>query len=167
MMTMEWVQRFLEAAEHRATFSKDPSTKTGAVVVAPDGKSDVVYGYNGYPKGVQDKNLDDRSFKYPRIIHAEANSILRAKTDLEDHYMLCTLAPCATCAGFIIQSGIKCVYHIQEEFEKNDRWVESHLIALDMFQEAGVECYGVYSEGIRVNIDQQVDLCLKRLDNEQ
>lgn len=145
-ISLKWLERHLRAAEHRATYSKDPSTQVGAVLVAPDGKEDHTYGYNGYPKGVNDVGLTDRDYKYPRTVHAELNAIIKSKRDLTGHYIFCTLAPCAGCAAAIIQSGIRYVYHVQENFEKNDRWIDSHLTALDMFEEAGVFCNGVYLE---------------------
>ena len=44
-----WNQRFIELAEHVATWSKDPSTKVGAVIVDFD-KRIISIGFNGYPK---------------------------------------------------------------------------------------------------------------------
>lgn len=156
-MDSKWIKRFLEAAEHRATFSKDPSTKVGSVCVGPDGKSDISYGYNGFAKGVADINLHDRQYKYDRTIHAELNAILNAKRDLDRCYLFCTLAPCHMCANAIVQSGIKTVYHIQENFELNDRWIGSHLTALDIFSSAGVDCYGVCWDGSLITGSEQVE----------
>ena len=36
MFSEKWHKRFMEVAELVATWSKDPSTKTGAIVVGPD-----------------------------------------------------------------------------------------------------------------------------------
>ena len=156
-----WIQRFLEAAEHRATFSKDPSTKVGAVITKPNMKNDVSYGYNGYPRGVEDVGMYDRQYKYDRTIHAELNAILNSNESLEGCVIFCTLAPCNSCAAAIIQKGIKKVYHIQENFESNDRWIDSHKTALDMF-EGLVECVGVRDNGEEVSACQQMDLIQTR-----
>lgn len=142
----EWIIRHLESAKHRATFSKDPSTKVGAVLVEPDYKRDHSYGYNGFPRGVKDINLTDRDYKYPRTVHAELNCILNSDRNLKGHILFCTLAPCAGCAAAIIQKEIAVVYHIQENFTASNRWHESHAVAISMFEEAGVECYGVYMD---------------------
>ena len=120
-----------------ASFSKDPSTKVGAVIVNEYNRF-VSMGYNGFPRKMKDDNrLHDRSLKYPRIIHAEINAILFAQRDLEG----CTLytmpfMPCEKCAPVIIQTGIKRVVSV---FSNNPRWTDSFKVAKDMFDETGVE----------------------------
>lgn len=156
-----WIRRFLEAATHRATFSKDPSTKVGAVITQPNMKNDISYGYNGYPKGVLDVGMDIRQYKYDRTIHAELNAILNSNESLEGCVIFCTLAPCNACAAAIIQKGIKKVYHIQENFESNDRWIGSHEIALDMF-DGLVECIGVRANDEEVHAWRQKNLIQTR-----
>lgn len=44
----EWDRRFLKIAREVATWSKDPSTQVGAVIVDPDQRV-VSLGYNGPP----------------------------------------------------------------------------------------------------------------------
>lgn len=43
----KWDKRFLELAAFIAEWSKDPSTKCGAVIT--DGKQIVSQGFNGFP----------------------------------------------------------------------------------------------------------------------
>lgn len=108
-MVSKWDRRFLDMAAFVATWSKDPSTQVGAVIVRPD-RTIASVGYNGFPRGVSDDDARyaDRSLKYPMIVHAEMNAILSAKEPLLGYAIYVTpLAPCATCAGAIIQSGIK------------------------------------------------------------
>lgn len=140
--------QYLRLAEFIAgEFSKDPSTKVGAVLIN-DRRQTLSFGYNGYPIGVEDINLDNREYKYPRMVHAEINAILNSNSSLMGATMYSTLAPCSSCAGPIIQSGIKYVFHIQENYDcRPGIWQESHKIALDMFRQAGVECFGVYING--------------------
>lgn len=140
--------QYLRLADFIASeFSKDPSTKVGAVIIN-DRRQVLSHGYNGYPIGVEDINLEDRSYKYPRVVHAEINAILNANSSLRGSTLYCTLAPCSTCAGAIIQSGVEYVFHIQENYDSRPGiWQESHKIALDMFRQAGVKCYGVYING--------------------
>ena len=57
MIDEKWDRRFLALAEHVADWSKDPSTKTGAVIVRPD-RTIASMGYNGFPRGMAD--TDDR-----------------------------------------------------------------------------------------------------------
>jgi deoxycytidylate deaminase len=48
-----WDARFMALAEHVAGWSKDPSTKVGAVIVSPD-RRQLTTGYNGFPQGIAD-----------------------------------------------------------------------------------------------------------------
>ncbi len=76
----KWDRFYLDLAKFVATkLSKDPSTKVGAVVVNWE-KGLEFFGYNGFPPGVQDlpERYNDRSIKYPLVVHAEANALYKA-----------------------------------------------------------------------------------------
>jgi deoxycytidylate deaminase len=47
---LKWDLRFLELAKLVASWSKDPSTQTGAVFVGRD-NGIISVGYNGFPQG--------------------------------------------------------------------------------------------------------------------
>ena len=51
--TAKWDTRFLRLAFEVASWSKDHSTKVGAVIIGPD-KDPRSFGYNGLPRGVND-----------------------------------------------------------------------------------------------------------------
>ena len=76
-MSEKWDKRFLALAEHIARWSKDPSTKIGAVIVDPN-KRVVSLGYNCFPRGVEDseERLENREVKYKIIVHCERNALL-------------------------------------------------------------------------------------------
>lgn len=134
----KWDTRYLGLSKFIAQWSKDPSTKTGAVIVSPTG-SVISVGYNGFPRKVADheERLNNREEKYKIIVHCERNAIIFAQRDLLE----CTLytwpfMSCAPCAGMVIQSGIKrCVAPIND----NPRWVNDFELTKTMFREAGVE----------------------------
>lgn len=133
-----WDARFLSLAAHVAMWSKDPSTKVGAVVV-DDLRRVVGTGYNGFPRGVLDMEdrYADREKKYPRVVHAEVNAILNAVASVRGCTLYVTPLPtCERCAGVIIQSGIRRV--VVPNLIVMDRWSASWEIALEMYQEAGV-----------------------------
>ena len=136
----DWDTRFLDLAEHISKWSKDPSTKVGAVIV--DSQRRIVStGYNGFPVGVMDSydRLTNRDNKYEMIIHAEANAILFAHQRMNDMTLYTTpFQPCSRCASLIIQSGISRVISYEIEESKN-RWVDSFKLAKELFDEAGVE----------------------------
>jgi len=133
----KWDARYLDLAKHIAQWSKDPSTKAGAVIVSPKG-SIVSVGYNGFAKGVvdSDERLNDRETKYKMVVHCERNAIIFAERDLAG----CTLytwpfMSCGPCAGMVIQAGItRCVAPRND----NPRWQADFALAIQMFAEADV-----------------------------
>lgn len=137
----KWDLRFLEMAKMVSTWSKDPSTQTGAVIV-DDQNRVVSIGYNGFPKGMEDtpERYADREFKYATIVHCERNAIIFAKRDLEG----CTLytypfQSCSVCAAMVVQSGIsRHVAPICPE-EKLSRWAEAFKLSDIVFREALVD----------------------------
>ncbi len=139
-MNKKWDMDYLALAEFWARLkSKDPSTQVGAVIVRPD-KTIASLGYNGFPKGIKDseERLNDRSLKYPRMIHAEMNAIIHAKEDLKGYTLyVWPLPTCDRCATFIIEHGIKKV--VVSCRPGNGRWITEIALALEMYKEAGVE----------------------------
>ena len=133
----DWNRRFLSLAEHIATWSKDPSTKVGAVIVDADRRI-ISTGYNGFPRGVEDwpSRLDNRDVKYEMIVHGEINAIVFANQSLQGTTLYTwPFMPCSRCAGIVIQSGIKTVV---APYNDNPRWRASFELTEQMFREAGV-----------------------------
>lgn len=143
----KWDRRFLELAKHISTWSKDPSTQVGAVVV--DDRNVVVgLGYNGFPRGVDDseERYNDRPTKYKLVVHAELNAILTAGDRAEDStiyvYPAFGSPPlCSNCAKAVIQAGIAIVVGYDDpgvSEEVRARWSEELDAARMMCEEAGV-----------------------------
>ncbi len=139
-MLDKWDHRFLILAGHISEWSKDPSTKVGAVITHTRSKRVVSMGFNGFPAGVQDteERLTDRETKYEMVVHAEQNALMFAGDRAEG----CTLyvhplPPCARCAVMIIQAGIKRVVCDQPDFD-HQRWGEAAKIADTLFREASM-----------------------------
>ena len=131
-----WDSRFLRIAEEVSTWSKDPSTKVGAVIV--DNRNRVVsMGYNGFPQGVaDDERLDDREAKYKRIVHAEMNALLFSSKPVVDcRIYTYPLLPCPRCAGPLIQAGINMVICPKNTPE---RWSADFEISREILAEAGI-----------------------------
>jgi dCMP deaminase len=143
MKTIEdkWVARFIKLAEEVSTWSKDPSSQVGAVIVRPD-RTIASVGFNGFPRGVEDyhERIVNRDIKLLYTIHAEMNAILSAKEPLKGYSLFVwPFQPCAHCAASIIQSGIREVYcPFNAHLDSYERWAESFKAALQMFDEAGV-----------------------------
>lgn len=136
----KWDRRFLEVAKLVASWSKDPSTQTGAVIV--DNNNRVVsVGYNGFPKGVNDspERYNNRELKYKMIVHCERNAILFAGRSLEGHALYTwPFMSCSVCAAMVIQAGItRCVAPAIPDRLK-ERWAEDMALSETLFSEAGV-----------------------------
>jgi len=144
MNTTKWHKRFLNLAEYVAQWSKDPSTKTGSVIVRLDGTIASV-GYNGFPRGIEDKAelLYNREEKYKRVIHCEMNAILNARGTVHGYTLYnWPFQSCERCSVHVIQSGIKLVVSPSLDTvpeDKIERWGDSWKVTEELFEEAGVE----------------------------
>ena len=101
-------QRYLKLASHVAEWSKDPSTKVGAVIVGGD-RREIALGYNGFPPGIDDtpERLAHKETKYAMTQHAERNVLDNARFDLAGATLYVTMYPCNECAKSIVAKGIK------------------------------------------------------------
>ena len=48
-------------------------------------------------------------------IHAEANALAKCISEDQDKVMICSLAPCVTCASLMANSGIRRVFYLEDE----------------------------------------------------
>lgn len=135
--TKIWDHRFLSMASLVASWSKDPSTKVGAVVVDPERRVCGV-GYNGFPRGVYDDPaiLEERAEKLSRVVHAEANALLSSSRTLGCTIYVWPLFSCSSCAGLIIQAGVT---RVVTPPPIEERWRSSYGVASDMYKQAGVQ----------------------------
>lgn len=120
-----WHFRFLELAFLMSTWSRDPSTKCGAVLVRPD-KTVASLGFNGFPQGMNDDPTlySDRPVKYDRVVHAEMNALLfcRDVLPLSSHILYTTAPCCSRCLVHMIQAGIRTFVWPTETPEQRIRW---------------------------------------------
>lgn len=138
-------EKYINLAEFFSTWSKDPSTKVGQVIIGDNGQV-LQQGYNGLPRCIEDteERLNNRELKYQYVVHAEKNALYNALLNgvqVKDSTMYVHgLEVCHECQKGIIQSGIKKVvmYVPNDSTRKND-WNESTSLAKEMFDEAGVE----------------------------
>lgn len=142
MIYFKWQIRFMRLAKEVSTWSKDPSSKIGSVIVN-DEKRILATGYNGFPKPIADDNrLENREEKYPLIIHAEMNSILNALNNgssIKGGTMFVYGLPvCAECAKNVAQSGIKHVVIMAPDSDSKwySQWKEK---TVPIFEECGIE----------------------------
>jgi dCMP deaminase len=132
----------MDLAKQISSWSLDPSTKVGAVVVGKNGQI-VSQGYNGFPRGVKDspERLNTREEKYKYVVHAEMNCIYNAcrnGASLNDTTLYVYGLPvCSECAKGVVQVGISKVI-MQHPAVIPQHWEEKVLISKTIFNEAGV-----------------------------
>lgn len=135
----DWQGYLMGFAQHAATKSKD-STRVGAVLVAPNGRTVLLTAYNGPPAGVDDlPERRERPAKYLFASHAEANLVAfaaRAGVRTEGCSVYVTHAPCSACARTLIQAGIRSVVYGDGTTSMP---ADEFSAAATMFAEAGVD----------------------------
>lgn len=132
----KWDSRFMGLARLVASWSKDPSTQVGAVIVDQD-KRIVSTGFNGFPRCVNDSPVD-REVKLLRTIHAEENALLFARRDVTGMSVYVTRPPCARCAAKLVQAGVSRVVYPLPPVDFVERWALEMREAQAMFEEVGV-----------------------------
>ena len=138
-----WGDRYTHLAKEISTWSKDPSTKVGAVVIGNNGEV-LSQGYNGFPRSIKDtpQRLKDREKKYNLVVHAEMNAIYNASLNgvsLKGSTLYVYGLPiCNECAKGVIQVGIDRVVATRPA-DYNKEWDESIRDAKALFKEAEVE----------------------------
>lgn len=147
MVIPNWDYKYCELARHISDWSKDPSTRVGAVTVGERGQI-LSQGYNGFPRGISDSSsrLSDRNTKYKYVVHAEMNCIYNAclnGVSLNNSTLYVYGLPvCSDCAKGVIQVGIKNVVIYTPEFtleELQGTWLDSFLMTSSMFDESNVQ----------------------------
>tara|TARA_B110000211_G_scaffold142794_1_gene162923 strand:+ start:252 stop:725 length:474 start_codon:yes stop_codon:yes gene_type:complete len=142
MQSTMWSDKYIKLAKEISTWSKDPSTKIGAVVVGADGQI-LSQGFNGFPRGIKDseERLNNRERKYELVVHGEMNAIYNASLNgvsLKDSTIyVYGLPTCNECAKGIIQVGIKKVVAMRPA-KYNSDWDKSNKNAAALFKEANV-----------------------------
>lgn len=148
----KWDRRYLELAKQVSSWSKDPSTKVGAVLVRDN--RIVSVGYNGFPEGVNDSEdrYNDRETKLELVVHAEVNAIVTAGDRARGGTLYVypgfgSPCMCTGCAKVAIQAGVRRVVGLIEVVDEDRlaRWSASLALAQTLCDEAGIETV-VYNE---------------------
>jgi len=134
----KWDRRFLDMALLCSTWSKDPSTKVGSVIVS-DRRRVVSVGYNGFPRGLPDNTewLNNREQKLKLVAHAERNALDNAECSVVGSVLYTTLFPCSECAKSIVQRDIQRV--VSFSFEKDQEIKYNFEQSKLLFEAAGIE----------------------------
>lgn len=139
----KWDIRFMKLAREISKWSKDPSTRIGAVIVN-DERRILATGYNGFPRGIEDteERLNDREQKYPLIVHGEMNALMNALYSGVSvkgaTIYVWGLPVCAECTKNVIQAGIKRVVITYTENAPKKWQAQWNNMSKPMYDEAGV-----------------------------
>lgn len=145
-----WEARFLEMARLVAGWSKDPSTKVGAVAVGT-ARQVLETGFNGLPRGVRDlASRMGRPDKYLWTSHAEENLVAHAARQvLEGSTVYVTHLCCNVCARMLINAGVSRVVCDDGRTSMPKEVFETARL---MFKEAGVSLVYVRPEDAKQGV---------------
>lgn len=134
----KWDRRFIGMASLVSSWSKDPSTQTGAVIA--HGKRVVSVGFNGFPAGMPDDDFlyANREEKYSRIVHCEVNALIFAK-EVPAGSTLYTypFISCDRCVVQMLQAGIRRFVAPKATAEQLTRWADAFAKTKKYVQECG------------------------------
>ena len=140
----KWDKRFVDLAHLIAGWSKDRSTKVGAVIVGRN-REVISTGFNGFPPGIDDEieERHERPVKYLYTEHAERNAIYLAAANgagLRGTNLYVTMHPCAECARAIIRTGVTRLVTrvVPQPLDTTGNWRDGCLTAQSLLREAGV-----------------------------
>jgi dCMP deaminase len=111
-MTVDWHRRFMDLAYYVSQWSKDPTTKVGAVLVGPD--RHFITGYNNLARGLDDNTgvRDEHPQKALWYEHAERNALYNANLfgiSVKNFHLYVPWHPCCGCARALIQCRISVI----------------------------------------------------------
>lgn len=139
-----WPLRMLGMADYVAQeFSKDPSTKCGAVVVNAE-RNTIGTGYNGFPPQIEDRPewYADREMRLDTVIHAEVNALNNSTADVRGAALFVTSPCCHDCAKFVVSKRIGEVHFRKpstpEQISFAIRWADKLKASMRTFRLAGV-----------------------------
>lgn len=138
----KWDDRFMRLAREISTWSKDPSSQIGAVIV-DDERRILATGYNGFPRGIADteERLNSKEDKYPRVVHAEMNALLSALYNGVSvkgaTLYVWGLPVCADCTKSVIQAGIRRVVITYPEYAPEKWQKQWNELSRPMIEEVG------------------------------
>lgn len=121
-----WDRRYVGLAQHVAGWSKDPSTKVGAVLVRPN-NSVASTGFNGFPPGHDDSPelYADRGYKYQHVVHSEVNALNFLGSPAEGFTLYTSFPCCPNCMEAAGKAGVKRVaFPPLPTIDKDPAWVD-------------------------------------------
>lgn len=106
---------FLQFTENLKSLSKCKHGKVAAILIRDDFSQIYSIGINGGPAGQEQCCCGKEDAKYG-CAHAEQNCLVKNNDKFHNKIMICTKAPCPTCATLIVNSdiNIKKFWYLEE-----------------------------------------------------
>jgi dCMP deaminase len=138
MERITWDTYFLKMAHVAKLRSADIKRQVGCVLVSMKDNKLISTGFNGLPAGIPESTIvdwDDREAVHRLIIHAEANSLLYAKSNFEDSILYGTLSPCTGCVKLLAAARVKRVVYTEDyrDIEESKKLCEIFGIELQKY----------------------------------
>ena len=113
-MRPSWTDYFLGLAKVVSQRSHDVHTQHGCVITDANNRI-LGVGYNGFPKGLDDKSLPtNRPEKYHWMVHSERNALSNCVIRPDKGIAYVTGQCCNDCIIALWQEGVETVYMIDE-----------------------------------------------------
>ena len=109
---------FNQFAENLKTLSKCKHGKVAALLVSTNYDQIYSIGINGGPSGQAQCCCGEKDAKYG-CAHAEQNCLVKNQDYIHPKIMICTKAPCPTCATLIVNSGAQIKQFVYSEEYKD------------------------------------------------
>lgn len=141
---LKWDRRYIELARTVARWSKDPSTKVGAVLVRPN-NSVASTGFNGFPPGHDDSPelYLDRDYKYKHVVHAEVNALNFFGQTARGFTLYTSFPCCPDCVELAGKAGVaRIVYPRLDVSGRDASWAAEWRERLEKAQEVAHR-YGI------------------------
>lgn len=126
-----WDIRYLQLAQQVASWSKDPSTQVGCVLIDDYGRP-LSFGFNGFAKGLEDTydRWHNREVKYRFVLHAESNALLNSVGRVDGCTAYVTMPTCVHCLSQLKQAKVGRVVFIHPTDEFNSRWDMGEILEI-------------------------------------
>lgn len=130
----EWIDYFLGLAKVVSQRSHDIHTKHGCIITDKNHRI-IGVGYNGFPKGLNDKELPtSRPEKYAWMVHSERNALANCVVRPDGGTAYVTGQCCNDCIIALHQEGIDTVYMIDDHgtklFDANSKKIFDTFVSM-------------------------------------
>ena len=105
MQSQKKVEAFFKILLNLKELSNCKVNKHTTIIIPRDFSSILAIGYNGPARGIDNNSCTGEDNSNCGCVHAEANALIKLRTEKSNLILLCTKSPCLYCTKLIINSG--------------------------------------------------------------